>query len=263
VTALRPDLPPAVDAVLARGLAKPPAARYPSCAAFVAALAAALDTAPSFLDPDELRSRLGNGDLRQTSLTVLVGSAGPIPLTVPLDAGITVLRAGDDVAAAVATWVICQAVAGHPARALCLAAALVPTPSRNWLWLNWLPNARPDTPPLSGPHIATSAEAAAELGAAESALGPTALGPTALGPTVLGVLDTRLGAPPDDPALPGSGIPVLYLARPGDPAPADASTVDVAGGRCRVIVGGRIADGVPDLVPYGYGREVADLLPDS
>ena len=39
---LRPSLPPGVDAVLARGLAKDPEARYPTCAAFVAALLEAL-----------------------------------------------------------------------------------------------------------------------------------------------------------------------------------------------------------------------------
>ena len=38
LTSLRPDLPPAVDRVLARGLAKSPAERFPSCVAFSAAL---------------------------------------------------------------------------------------------------------------------------------------------------------------------------------------------------------------------------------
>ena len=42
VTALRPDLPAPVDAVLIRALAKDPAARYPTCSAFVAALREAL-----------------------------------------------------------------------------------------------------------------------------------------------------------------------------------------------------------------------------
>jgi serine/threonine-protein kinase len=46
VTARRPDLSPAVDHVLGRGLAKDPAARYPSCGAFADALRAALGASP-------------------------------------------------------------------------------------------------------------------------------------------------------------------------------------------------------------------------
>jgi Protein kinase domain len=42
----RPGLPPAADVVLARGLAKAPGQRYPSCAAFAAALGTALASAP-------------------------------------------------------------------------------------------------------------------------------------------------------------------------------------------------------------------------
>src|ERR1700753_361508 len=40
---LRPDLPPAVDTVLRRALAKSPSDRYPTCLAFAAALREALD----------------------------------------------------------------------------------------------------------------------------------------------------------------------------------------------------------------------------
>ncbi|MFG3442809.1 serine/threonine protein kinase [Nonomuraea sp. NPDC047897] len=39
---MRPELPPEVDAVMARALAKPPEERYPSCSAFVAALREAI-----------------------------------------------------------------------------------------------------------------------------------------------------------------------------------------------------------------------------
>ncbi|WP_280304733.1 serine/threonine protein kinase [Nocardia neocaledoniensis] len=41
-SALRPDLPPALDAVIARGMAKRPAERFPTCAEFAAAAAKAL-----------------------------------------------------------------------------------------------------------------------------------------------------------------------------------------------------------------------------
>lgn len=42
ITAARPDLPPAVDGVLAKGLAKDPAARYPSATALIDAFEAAM-----------------------------------------------------------------------------------------------------------------------------------------------------------------------------------------------------------------------------
>jgi hypothetical protein len=44
IAALRPELPRAVDAVIARGMAKSPDDRYPSCGAFAAALRQALGT---------------------------------------------------------------------------------------------------------------------------------------------------------------------------------------------------------------------------
>lgn len=46
LTSFRPDLPPAVDQVMARALAKSPAGRYPSCLAFSAALQDACGAAP-------------------------------------------------------------------------------------------------------------------------------------------------------------------------------------------------------------------------
>ncbi len=58
----RAGLPPAVDAVFARVLAKPPEARFPSCGAFVVALARALhardDSSPSAPGPPEAKTRL-------------------------------------------------------------------------------------------------------------------------------------------------------------------------------------------------------------
>jgi serine/threonine protein kinase len=49
IVALRPELPQAVDAVIARGMAKSPDDRYPSCGAFAAALRQALGTPTSAL----------------------------------------------------------------------------------------------------------------------------------------------------------------------------------------------------------------------
>jgi hypothetical protein len=182
-------------------------------------------------------------------------------VTVSLDAGPVVLRADDEDAAAMATWLVAQLVTGQDDWRLCLAAAVAPTPTRNWLWLNWLPHARPTTPPLSGPHVATDTEAAADLVARLRDVAATraALGPS--GPAVVAVLDTRLGARPDDPSL--RGLHLVFLARPGDPVPTGMSTVDVSGGLCRVTVSGSVVDGAPDLVPPGYGRAVADRMSES
>jgi serine/threonine-protein kinase len=58
LTSLRPGLPPAVDRVLARGLAKSPAERFASCVAFSAAL-------------------------HQACAPVLDGTAGPVPGSAP------------------------------------------------------------------------------------------------------------------------------------------------------------------------------------
>jgi Protein kinase domain len=59
LTALRPDLPPAADGVLAKALAKTPGERYPSCREFADALRTALglqpyDTGPGPVGPDRL-----------------------------------------------------------------------------------------------------------------------------------------------------------------------------------------------------------------
>jgi serine/threonine protein kinase len=49
LTERRPDLPPAVDAVIRRALAKSPGDRYPTCTAFASALRAACDADPAGL----------------------------------------------------------------------------------------------------------------------------------------------------------------------------------------------------------------------
>ncbi|WP_333716162.1 protein kinase domain-containing protein [Gordonia sp. (in: high G+C Gram-positive bacteria)] len=69
VAAMRPGLPPAVDVVFTRSLAKKPADRYASCAEFVAALAAALRApAPVGASPADAPTRpIGTGDTTRIS----------------------------------------------------------------------------------------------------------------------------------------------------------------------------------------------------
>jgi Protein kinase domain len=57
LTSLRRDLPPAVDQVMARGLAKPPEDRYPSCRAFAAALQEACGVSSRELAPPALAAQ--------------------------------------------------------------------------------------------------------------------------------------------------------------------------------------------------------------
>jgi serine/threonine protein kinase len=67
VTALRPDLPAAVDLVLATALAKDPAERYPSCAKFAEALRTALGVSggqpPSAVRPPSAGQRPSTGQM--------------------------------------------------------------------------------------------------------------------------------------------------------------------------------------------------------
>ena len=65
IAALRPELPRAVDAVIARGMAKSPGDRYPSCGAFAAALRQALGT------PTGPHGAVGAGDPATHPATVL------------------------------------------------------------------------------------------------------------------------------------------------------------------------------------------------
>jgi hypothetical protein len=51
VTALRPDLPPAIDQVVARAMAKDPATRFPTCRTLLTAARQALTPTPGTLEP--------------------------------------------------------------------------------------------------------------------------------------------------------------------------------------------------------------------
>jgi hypothetical protein len=175
-------------------------------------------------------------------------------------------------------WVIAQVVGLHDARDLCLVTAVAPMKGDRWTWVASAPHARPNTPPLSGPHTTTNAEGAADLAARLRDLvevrrvaasdGP-AYHALAVLPRVLAVLDDRLD-PPDADYLaavgPQLGVHVLRLLRPGVRPPASCGVcvdVDAAGRELVIRLAGRPAEsrrGVPDGVPVRYARDLAELL---
>jgi serine/threonine protein kinase len=79
LTELRPDLPAEVNLVMRTALAKLPADRYPTCAAFTSALATAFDARPMLREPTRLAAL-------PTEIAAL--SATPIP-SVPEGPGLT------------------------------------------------------------------------------------------------------------------------------------------------------------------------------
>jgi len=278
--AFRPDLPEAAGAVIARGLAKSPAARFGSCTEFVAALRTALLTStpadhPEFPGPDSLLRRAARvpGLLirppeHPEALALRVGWAGRAPLVVALRAGPVALRADDAATVMVLRWLLAQVVARHAARDVCLAVAAAPAPDESWLWVNWLAHARPGTPPISGPHVATTAEAGADLVDRLRALVRTRTTGAGSVPRVFAVLDDRLGLVDGFGLVEAGryGVHILALLRPGAPVPPGTSTVDISadGRACGVARPGYPdLDGGPDLVPASYPRELADLLADD
>jgi hypothetical protein len=258
-------VPPGVDAVLHRALAKDPAARFPTCTDFVDALAAAVrgegaGRHPDLPDPEGLEPGVRvPGDPYFLALRLGRGVNGPL-VARPLADGPLVVRAEPAEAAGLVRWLLAQAVARHAARDLCLAVVLAPTPDETWLWVNWLPHARPTTPPLSGPHVATTPEAAVDLLTRLGALMAGGGGP------VLAVIDSRL-ATLDLPGLAAAsraGIHVVALLAPGTPTPYGMSTVDIIGGVIRHGVAGQPpVQGEMETVPTAYLRALADRLPDG
>jgi len=246
-SAVRPDLPAAVDAVLARAMAKDPAARYATCVHFVGALANALQTVrpvpsapPPRTAPDAAGAPAGLLQAVRSAtaprprndpefLSVVMGADAGGPTRVGLGAGPVAVRGEAEAAAGVLRWLVAQVVARHDARDVCLVCALAPVPGETWLWLNWLPHTRPTTPPVAGPHIATTAETAADLGdrlrAVVSARGDD---PAQRWPAVVAVLDERLAITPVAwPQAARAGVHLVYALRPHTPDPAGVSTLDV------------------------------------
>ncbi|MEP7024138.1 MAG: hypothetical protein ABJB47_10115, partial [Actinomycetota bacterium] len=85
LTSLRPDLPPAVDGVMAKALAKAPADRFGSCLEFAAALRAACGLRPEeSTDPGGWATPApGTGGPRPRQATELASSNPPMPGTAP------------------------------------------------------------------------------------------------------------------------------------------------------------------------------------
>jgi serine/threonine protein kinase len=81
LTSLRPDLPPAVDGVLAKALAKSPADRYPRCQDFTEALRIALglqpyDSGPAAVRSDQLRTETAMPQTPVMPQAAVAGFAG-------------------------------------------------------------------------------------------------------------------------------------------------------------------------------------------
>ena len=92
LTAVRPDLPDAVDEVLARALAKAPPDRYDSCGDFADALREALGVPP--YDPSGPRRSTGQAYVITPAPPPASRAAATAPLTVPPDSAVTQLPAG-------------------------------------------------------------------------------------------------------------------------------------------------------------------------
>jgi len=236
---------------------------------------------PDFPAPTALsaRARSGHRDLLRPAghvdtLVLRIGwSPSPpgTPLLVPLAAGPLAVRGGTSAVAGNVRWLVAQAVTRHRPRDLCLVHAVEPTDDESWLWVNWLPHARPSTPPVSGPHVATVPEAAADLLIRLRSLVSARRAEEAgrWSTRVLGVLDGQLGVRPHDVGLAEAGrygVHLVYLLRPGELVPAGVSTLDLGddGTSCRLTrVGAPPVDGVSDVVSGPYVRDLVDLLPDE
>ncbi|HVH22728.1 MAG TPA: hypothetical protein VNA11_09750, partial [Pseudonocardia sp.] len=284
VSARRGDVSSDVDGVLARAMAKDPAARYPTCTAFVTALVEAVTGAGSRADrdfPDP--AALATGTPARPAahpdfLGLRVGwrsAPEPGPLVARLAAtGPLAVRADPATVAGLVRWLVAQAVASHALRDLCLVGVLAPVPDENWLWVGWLPHARPSTPPLAGPHVATTPDAAADLigrlatlaGARSQRELASGAGSSVPLPRVLAILDSRLVtvdlAGLDRVAR--AGIHVIALLAPGTPTPYGMSTLDVDGDRCRLTQAGQpVFTGQVETVSTAYVRELSENLPDA
>ncbi|HEX6873434.1 MAG TPA: protein kinase [Micromonosporaceae bacterium] len=297
VTVARPELPVAVDKVLARAMAKRPADRFANCTGFVSALAAALGPLasaqgalaagpgpaaagdhPDFPAPAVLRSQV-RGSARSLvrppghvdTLALRLGwrqgpSAGP--LVAALLAAPLAVRGAPAAVTPCVRWLVTQVAARHQPRDVCLLAALAPADDEHWLWIGWLPHARPANPPVSGPHLATAPDTAVDLTRrlAEVVAGRRD-GTLPRVPRVLALLDRRIGVSAGDPRFASAGQVGVHLievlAAEQEPDPGFA-VFDLDGEQGRLHrVGYPAEQGSADLVDAAYVREIADLAAED
>jgi tRNA A-37 threonylcarbamoyl transferase component Bud32 len=209
-----------------------------------------------------------------------LGRRPPVPIAVPVgNAGGIAIRGSLAATAPLVRWLLTQAAVLHDARDLSLVVAASPWDTERWNWVSTLPHARPSTPPLNGPHVATTRDGALDLSSRlrylvdvrrNAAADPRARQLAAL-PRVLAVLDDRLGArdPEFITAMGGSlGVHVVRLLQPEARLPPSCRLcvdVDPNGNALTVWVAGQsnAQTGVPDGVSTAYVREVASLLADT
>jgi hypothetical protein len=205
---------------------------------------------------------------RTGELNVRVGATEEGAVVVDLASGPHAVRGEPADTAAFVRWLVAQTVVRHRDRDVCLVGALEPRPDERWLWLNWLPHARPSNPPVTGPHLATTPEAATDLVARLRDVVADRRAQPAPYPLVMAVLDGQLGISCDDPGLAGAtplGVHVVHLLGPADRVPGNMSTLDLAASLTTLVYGRPNHPPItasPDHVTPTYIRTLTTNLPD-
>ncbi|MBG0816164.1 serine/threonine protein kinase [Planomonospora sp. ID82291] len=116
LSTLRPELPPEVDGVMARALAKAPEQRYDSCTAFVTALRDAISGQSYQLQQTRPAARRqGRPRARSGGRRILLGAGAAIAVIIALVAALAVLLRGEDAWAAYRGSAAVPVAFEHPA----------------------------------------------------------------------------------------------------------------------------------------------------